>query len=313
MAKLFSLTPCRRLAIVLLLMLVALRPACLLAEGPPLRILCSTFPIYQITRNVTKGRAAAQVSLMLPAQFGCPHDYTLTPKDMQRLAQTDVLVINGLGMESFMGAKTTVVNPRAKVIDSSQGITDTLRYQPGEDEDDPHNQGINPHLFTSPRLAGLLAANIAAGLTAVDPSGREIYHKNANDYQARMMDLERQAVLVGQALANRRIITEHGVFDYLARDMGLKVVGVIEAHPGQAPSASEMLALIKTAKTAKAGAIFSEPQYPAQVAKTIAREAGIPYAVLDPAVSGPDSAGLDYYEVVMRRNLQILKGTLGGK
>ena len=313
MPKSFSLTPCRRLAVVLLLMLVAGRPARLLAEGPSLRILCTTFPIYQLTRNVTKGRAAAQVSLMLPAQFGCPHDYTLTPKDMQRLAQTDVLVINGLGMESFMGAKTTVVNPRAKVIDSSQGITDTLRYQPGEDEDDPQNQGVNPHLFTSPRLAGLLAANIAAGLTAVDPAGKEIYQKNASDYQARMMNLERQAVLVGQALANRRIITEHGVFDYPARHMGLKVVGVIEAHPGQEPSASEMLALIKTAKTAKAGAIFSEPQYPAQVAKTIAREAGIPYAVLDPAVSGPDGAGLDYYEVVMRRNLQILKGTLGGK
>ena len=111
--------------------------------------------------------------------------------------------------------------------------------------------------------------------------------------------------------SNNRIVTQHGVFDYLARDMGLEVVAVVQAHAGQDPSASEILAIVKTIKTKKAGAIFTEPQYPEAVGTTIAKEASIVAARLDPAANGPERAPLDYYEQVMRTNLSILEKTLG--
>ncbi len=49
-------------------------------------ILCSTFPVYQITRNVAQGGDPAAIRLMLPASMGCPHDYVLSPQDMQQLS-----------------------------------------------------------------------------------------------------------------------------------------------------------------------------------------------------------------------------------
>jgi ABC-type Zn uptake system ZnuABC Zn-binding protein ZnuA len=103
------------------------------------------------------------------------------------------------------------------------------------------------------------------------------------------------------------------VFDYFARDMGLEVMAVVQAHAGQEPSAAEMLEIVKAVRKKKAGGVFTEPQYPLKVGQAIAKEAGIPSAMLDPVATGPEKAGLDYYETVMRKNMEILRQTLGGK
>lgn len=279
----------------------------------PLRILCTTFPLYQITRNLVVGRDAVQVDLLLPAQLGCPHDYALTPSDMQLLAQTDVLVVNGLGLEEFLGAPIKMANPAIRIIDSSKAVTDLISGDAEEKQQNgmDNQQVANPHLFVSPRLTGQLSKYLAALFTEIDPGGEEIYRSNSQAYRGKMAALDQKMVALGKRLRNKRIITQHAVFDYLARDLGLEVVAVVEAHAGQEPSAAEMLALIQTAKEKKAGAFFSEPQYPARVVLTIAKEAGIATATLDPVATGPDDAGLDYYEKVMNENMQVLNLTLG--
>jgi ABC-type Zn uptake system ZnuABC Zn-binding protein ZnuA len=302
------------------------------SSGKTLKVLASTFPLYQITRNITAGASGIDVDLMIPAQMGCPHDYALTPQDMRKLAKADILIINGQGMEEFLGAPLQKANPALKIIDSSQGIGQILQYtemeQEGEDhhdekgkhpheehlhkgEPEPHHGGPNPHLFASPRMAALLAGNIAKALAEFHPPGATVYAVNAQSYSQRMNRLADDLAALGKRLANNRIVTQHGVFDYLARDMGLEVVAVVQAHAGQEPSAAEILAIVKTIRAKKAGAIFTEPQYPESVGKTIAKEASIAAARLDPAANGPERAPLDYYEQVMRANLNILEKTLG--
>jgi ABC-type Zn uptake system ZnuABC Zn-binding protein ZnuA len=304
----------------------------------PLRVLCTTFPMYQLTRNVGQGREGLAVSLLLPAQLGCPHDYALTPQDMRRLSRADLLVVNGLGLEDFLGAPIREANPRAVVLEPAAGIADVLfcgeaagrghgdaepqgeAEGPGDGHDrqtgeghEHHHAGANPHLFASPRQAARLAGAIAAGLGKADPEGAALYARNAQAYADRLNRLADEMVALGQGLRNRRIVTQHGVFDYLARDMGLEVVAVVQAHAGQDPSAAEMLALVKTIRERGAAALFTEPQYPPEVGKTIAGETGIPVASLDPAASGPENAPLDYYETAMRRNLSVLMSVLGNR
>lgn len=82
----------------------AARPSMGKEGGVKQTVLATTFPIYQIVRNVTNGREGMKADLMLPSRLGCPHDYMLTPQDMQKLAKADILVVNGLGMEEFLGA-----------------------------------------------------------------------------------------------------------------------------------------------------------------------------------------------------------------
>lgn len=295
-------------------------------------ILATTFPIYQITRNVAQGRDGVKIDLMLSSQMGCPHDYALTPQDMQKLAKADILVVNGMGMEEFLGAPVKKANPKITVIDSSMGIRETIIYSGDHDhakalrhdeisdhghahhydEKHHHHAGVNPHLFASPKMTAKLAMSIAQGLSKADPKGAAVYLKNARAYAGEMNKLAVDMAALGKRLKNNRIVQPHGVFDYLARDMGLTIVEVMQAH-GQEPSASEMIHLVKTIREKRAGAIFTEPQYPEKAGKTLSKETGVPVAVLDPAATGPENAPLAYYETVMRRNMKTLESILGVK
>lgn len=295
-----------------------------------LNVLCTTFPIHLIARNVAQGRAGVDLQLLLPAGMGCPHDYALTPQDLRKIAAADVLVVNGLGLEEFLGAPVETANPDVETVDSSAGIQDLLEYahehaeaeeehdheaeaDPGHAEYDHghhHHAGVNPHLFASPRQAARIALNVAAGLSKADPEGAGVYFRNAQAYADRLNALADEMAALGRTLKNNRIVEPHGVFDYLARDMGLEVVAVLRPH-GQEPSAAEMLELVRTLRAKQAGAIFTEPQYPAKVGAALARETGLPTATLDPVATGPDEAPLDYYETAMRQNMETLRATLG--
>lgn len=312
------------------------------AADQPLQILATTFPLHQIVRNLIQGIPGVEAELMIPAEMGCPHDYALTPRDMRKLGRANVLVINGLGMEEFLGAPLAKANPALKIIDSSRGVGPILPYTameagsggkehpdgdhemdhhaagPHQDqsggehgEDHHHDHGPNPHLFASPRMAALLTASIARQLAEIAPAIAAPCLANAQAYSQRLNQLADGMAALGAQLVNPRIVTQHGVFDYLARDMGLQVVAVVQAHAGQNPSAAEILRLVAAIKAKKAGALFTEPQYPEAVGATIAKEAGIAAARLDPVANGPVQAPLTYYEQVMRTNMQTLEQTLG--
>jgi ABC-type Zn uptake system ZnuABC Zn-binding protein ZnuA len=281
----------------------------------PLRVLTSTYPMYLFTRSVTAGSETVAVEPMLPGNMGCPHDYVLTPQDMQKIARADVFVVNGLGLEEFLGSPVSHANPKIRLLDTSKGITNVTKLTPEEggeagDEHHHHHGDINPHLFASPRMAAKIVRNIAAELSKLDPAGAELYAKNADACAARLDKLADEFGAAGKTFASRKIVTEHAVFDYLARDSALEIVAVVEEDPGQEPSAAQMLDIVKRIKAGGAAAVFTEPQYPAKVAETIAKEAGVPVASIDPVASGRDDAPLNYYEQTMRKNLDVLKRVL---
>lgn len=433
----------KRLLLALVLALAAAQ------ASAQLRILSTTFPIYQIARNVVGTEQSVALELMLPPSLGCPHDYALTPRDMRKLARADILIVNGHGLEEFLGAPVRKANEELRLLDSSAGITELLELEPdphadpyewtgcfelqtgsyrwtfaqvdGEyadpsiillmlpapsgdksglealapfaaerfeaealdrmpgaalrpaptpyrlhfDEESPvtsfeiliedpgfyafftehfpfefqadehflkdargqdleplaqhpesgtdhahHHEGINPHLWVSPRLNAMLAQNIARALGALVPEAAPHFQRNAEEYAARMERLLAEMRAAVEALPNRRIVQPHGVFDYLARDLGLEIVASTQPH-GLEPSAAEMLRLLDVIRQSNVAAIVTEPQYSPRVGRTLAAEAGIPVVMLDPAASGPDNAPLDHYENVMRANLALLRAALG--
>ncbi len=310
-------TPCnRRFSAVIgaVLLVLGLGSPGLAKSKPPV-VLATTFPIYQITRNVAKG-GALTVELMIPASLGCPHDYALTPRDMMKLGKAKALVVNGLGMEEFLHTALKKAGSSLAVIDSSKGITSLITDEfgnPGNRHKTGHDHAqVNPHLFVSPGMAGLLAVNIASGLSKIDPKNAAVYQENARAYGERMAVLDQRARTLGKRLVHRQIMTQHGVFDYLARDMGLTIAAVLASHGVREPSASEMLSLARTIRTKKIRAIFIEPGYPSKAAKALSKETGIPVVILDPGSTGPKNADLAYYETLMDRNLKTLENVLGG-
>jgi ABC-type Zn uptake system ZnuABC Zn-binding protein ZnuA len=88
---------------VLLAVMLALSPFPREALGADLRVLTSFLPMYLFTRNVVGDAPGVAVDMMLPSSLGCPHDYSLSPGDMKKIAETDIFIANGLGMEDLSG------------------------------------------------------------------------------------------------------------------------------------------------------------------------------------------------------------------
>jgi ABC-type Zn uptake system ZnuABC Zn-binding protein ZnuA len=253
---------------------------------------------------------------MLPASTGCPHDYALTPGDMKKIASADLFVANGLGMEDFLGEPVRRANPKIRIVETARAVL-PIR----EGQDDPakvahrgkgHDQGeINPHTWVSPRNAILQVREIEKALSSARPASANAFRRNADAYISRLSALAAEFETAAKMFRRRNIITFHNVFDYLARDLGLTVVGEIETAPGQEPSAGEIRNLSRTIRERNVPVVFSEPQYSPKLAEALAREAGVPVRVLDPVATG--SPALAAYEDAMRRNLSTLKEALSGE
>src|SRR4051794_34911508 len=69
-------------------------------SGRKLRVLTTFLPIYCFTANVAG--EIAEVENLLPGNVS-PHDYQFSRKDLEKLDRADLMVVNGLGLESWLG------------------------------------------------------------------------------------------------------------------------------------------------------------------------------------------------------------------
>lgn len=315
------------------------------SAGVRLRIVCTFLPNYVFTRNVVQDVPGVDVQLLVSPNAGCPHEYAMTPADLKAVAQADVIVANGLGLEPFLD-DIRRVNPRARLLLISADC-DVLeahashRHPPahtrpssaatGEaDETHEHrddhegqvaaahaNQDVshepNPHVWVSPVQAVRQVRSLAAHLAEVDAPNAAAYQANAAAFIARIEALHRRMVEASAGFVNRRIVTFHDAFAYLARDLNLEVVATLTLDPNSPPSAREMAEVIDTIRQTGAAAIFYEPAYSDDVARTIGRDAGVPVLPLNPFNSLDAPPTERSYEEVMQQNLDVLSKALGPK
>lgn len=289
--------------VILLAAVLVLFPFPQSAQGGELRVLTSFLPMEIFTRNVVGDAPGVSVRMMLPATLGCPHDYSLSPGDMRKISEADLFIANGYGMEDFLGAPIRRANPDIRIVETASAVTPLLAGS-GHGE-------INPHTWVSPRNAILQVRAIEKALSAASPENASVFRRNADAYTGRLEVLAGEFDKAAAHFRNRNIVTFHNIFDYLARDLGLTVVGWIEETPGQEPSAGEIRDLVRTIRERKAAAVFAEPQYPGRLAAMVAEEAGVPTFMLDPVSTG--SATPSTYEDAMRRNLRTLAEALGNR
>ncbi len=308
----------------LLLLLFFFRGVQPLTAGDGKTLVCTTYPIRLLTETVADGLDSVRIELLVPAGTGCPHDYVLTATDMRLLMRADAVILNGLGLDGFVRNSLKSVQTDAVLIDSSVAIGEHLpsripsvahrHDQAGEGEHEhQHDTGqraVNPHLFVSPRLAARLVIYIAEQLSEMDPDHADVYKANAREAADRLQNLSREMAAAARDFERRRIVAQHDVFDYLARDLGLDVVAVIQGRHGHEPTATELRRLIRIVRDLEVAAVIAEPQYRENVPALLAAETGVPLVTLDPVAGGPVDGDLAYYETVMRSNLRLLQRLL---
>lgn len=293
----------KNLALLTALML-SIAPLAALAET----VVTSFYPIYLFARSLTEGVEGVTVRSLAPQGTGCLHDYQLQTGDMKALAEADVFLINGAGMESYL-SHVTGAFPMLPVVDASEGLV-LLDAEGGEhdhDHDHDHDHAVNAHVWLDAQNAMTMVTNLCKGLSAAMPDHRGAFESNRDAYLARLAALHEELHAGLASLPRKDIVTFHEAFPYFARAYGLNVVAVVNQEPGDSLSPAALSKLIRLVQEKGVPPLFTEPQYEDMAARTVARETGAQVYVLDPIVTGPeDETALTWYETVMRQNMQVL-------
>ena len=280
-----------------------------------LNIITSFYPMYIATSNIIDGVENVNLECLASPEVGCLHDYQLTVKDMMKLEDANVFVINGGGMESFLD-KAISVYPEMKIINASESIIGEVSSSNNKEEhheehgyNHEHLHGSeNPHVWVSIDLHIHQIEEITHKLSEIDVANKDKYEKNAEEYITKLQSLSEEMHSELDKLTNQDIITFHEAFHYFAEEFGLDVKAVIEREPGTSPSARDVANIIDTVREYNVNAIFVEPQYLKTAANTISNETNVDVFELDPATSG--SFEKDAYIKIMKKNLDVLKEAL---
>ncbi len=265
----------------------------LASYAKPVQIVTTFYPIYIMTKNIVKNIPEIDLVLLAPASAGCVHDFSLSPLDMKRLSNADILIANGAGMELFLPLIRKRY-PELPIVEAAVGLPlITLNWKP------------NPHVWVSVGLAMQEVKTIATELAKVDPAHQNGYRTNALNY---LRKLELLRLVMKKELAPFRdqpLVSFHDVFAYFGRDYGFTVATMMNHDPDDGLSAKEITRIIRYIKKNNVKRLFIEPQYASSAAQLIERETQAKTFYLDPAVSGPNTE--DAYLTIMRSNLKTLK------
>jgi zinc/manganese transport system substrate-binding protein len=263
--------------------------------------------MYLFTKAVTGPES--QVELLVPPNVNV-HSYQASPDEVRSLAEADILVKNGLGLEEFLDKLiTNTGNSQLQQIDASQGIEpleEEEKHSEGHDHDHDHghsHEGGNPHVWLDPILAQEQVINIRDGLIAADPQNSQTYQSNAAVYLSQLQQLDQQFQAESASLNGCQFIAFHDAYPYLAQRYGIQQIAVIEL-PEDSLSPQDIQRVINTAQQYDIKALVSENGVDDNRLQRISEDTGLPVKALDPIETG--TLDPQYYLTAMENNLQTL-------
>jgi ABC-type Zn uptake system ZnuABC Zn-binding protein ZnuA len=278
-------------------------------SGGPLKVLAVESFLTDITQNVAGERI--KVDTLIPLGVD-PHAYQPTPQDVAKIAESQILIVNGAHFEEWLDKTLQNAGGTRTIIEASSGLTSR---KPGANEAlDPDHLG-DPHFWLDPTQVIHYVEKIRDGLSKVDPEGKKVYTENADNYINQLRDLDGWIKSKVETIPpeKRLLVTNHESFGYFADRYGFAIAGtVIPSTSSEAsPSAQQMAALIDTIKQMGVKAIFLETGANSQLADQIAQETGAKVVtnLYTHSITGPGGEAPGYIEM-MKHNVRLIVDAL---
>ncbi|HHP7232724.1 MAG TPA: metal ABC transporter solute-binding protein, Zn/Mn family [Xenococcaceae cyanobacterium] len=271
-------------------------------------IVATFFPMYLFTKAIVGSETP--VDILIPPGTEI-HEYQATPQNARTIAEADILVKNGLELETFSeNLIQNAGNAQLQIIDASQGI-ETIELEAEtadhdhDHDDETHDHGSqDPHVWLDPVLAQAQIKNIREGLIAAYPEREAIYNNNTEQYLNQLQQLDAKFSQRLAPLEGCKFITFHDAFSYLAQRYNLQQMAVIEI-PEAGISPRDIQEVGKAVAEFQVKAIFTEPGVDDNRIRQIAQEFDLTIETLDPLESGDTDP--QYYLQIMEQNLASLE------
>jgi zinc/manganese transport system substrate-binding protein len=248
------------------------------------------------------GGSHVNVTSIISDPTADPHLYASDPRDAARIAQANVVVVNGLGYDDFMTKLLGAApNSKRRVLT----VAKILR---------PRGSDPNPHLWYDVARVGSVARAIAAALASEDPRDAALFKSNATRFERSMGPTLATVREIRTRFPGAPVAYTERVAGYLLDAAGLAVktpagfASAIEA--GNEPSPRDSQALDDLVSHRRVKALLYNAQAVSAVTKRVlatAHRAGVPVVAVTETLPGSQQSYQSWQLAQARAVLAALK------
>src|SRR4030095_501872 len=276
-----------------------------------LNVVTTVAPITSIVENIAGDKI--QLAGIIPEGINS-HTFEPIPSDSKLLSSADLIILNGLDLETpTLRLAQANLKPGATIYSLGDKTIKEADYI--FDFSFPKEQGHpNPHLWLNPEYAMRYATLVRDELIKLDPKNKAVYEQNSAQFLKKLEALDQAIKEAAQTIpqTNRRLLTDHASWPYFSRRYGFQVIGAVQPSDFADPSPREVVRLIEQIRREKVPAVFGSEVFP--VLDQIAREAKSRYIdkLRDDELPGKPGDAQHSYIGMMIDNMTIMFEALGG-
>lgn len=236
-----------------------------ITEDPRPLVLTTFTVLADMARNVAGEHLLVESITKVGAEI---HGYEPTPGDLRTAEQAELILDNGLGLESwFEKFVERVPAPHAVVSDGVEPVYIRADAYAGKS---------NPHAWMSPKVAEVYVDNIASAFVDLDPPHAEDYRANAESYKAQLREVgdRLRADLDTLPPNERAVVSCEGAFSYLARDFDLQEAYLWPVNAEQEGTPKQVVATIDFVRDNEVPAVFCESTVSDKAQRQVAEDTG---------------------------------------
>jgi manganese/iron transport system substrate-binding protein len=273
-----------------------------LSQGARLRVVATTNIVGDVVGRV--GGERVELTTLMGVGVD-PHSYVPTPAGMAAVHDAHVVFANGAGLEGFMEEMLESAGGESIQIYLSDGLElrEAGHGHKGEGEE------ADPHVWFDVRNVIQWVEAIEQTLSALDPANEEAYVANAGTHVRELEELDGWIVeqIATVPEGNRKLVTNHPAFGYLAGRYGLEQVGAVyPISPSAEPSARDIAALHDTVREYGVPAVFAESTVNAKLVEQLAGDTGVKLVPLYSGSLGGPGSGIESYVALMRYDVTAI-------
>lgn len=306
------------------------------AENDTLTVYTTIYPLEDFTKKI--GGDFVEVKSIYPPNVDA-HSFEPSTKDMISLANSDLFIYTGVGIDGFAEkASESLKKESVTILESGEGIdllesthedehnhegesAESAGHDEHKDEnaeaeghdEEAHNHGnYDPHLWLDPIRSIELANNIKNSLIDLMPEHTTDFENNFNQLKAELEKLDQEFKTTIENSKTKYILVAHAAYGYWEERYGIEQIAISGLSPTQEPSQKELQNIIEESTEHNIHYVIFEQSVSPKVAKIIQEELGAESLTLHnlESMTEEDIKQNEDYFSIMRKNLQTIKKAL---
>ncbi|PGL69912.1 metal ABC transporter substrate-binding protein [Bacillus sp. AFS055030] len=277
-----------------------------------LTIYTTIYPLQDFTEKI--GGKYVDVHSIYPTGVDT-HDFEPTSKQIVKIANSDLFVYNGAGMEPFADKiSDTLKNNNVSILEATKNI-ELIKSNEEEIEADEDHNDVDPHVWLDPSRAKIEAQNIKDELIKLMPKNKQYFEANYQQIESQFDELDRELRNLVLHSERKDIVVSHAAYGYLEEHYGIEQIPITGLSPSQEPSQKDLKKVVDFVKQHHVKYILFESFATPKVASVVKNETHAKILRLShlATISEDDlKKHKDYFDL-MQENINTLDKTLNNR